>query len=446
MLDKLRKCNNVEEIIKCIREFYHSYDSNNYIPGIYKEGSFLSTKEKYDGEFYAKLILRPDEKDIKQTWMKMNLSYGFIDGSDERAKNDISNYIYNLIVQKNYFRHKVYTLNPYLYNVNESAIYEKIQDSKNTSNLVYYNPTFSTNEWPILISKNDDEILLLKKSISSFINTEMNVFPHYVLSVEFEYRDKKHKINDFVEYKNDGCLVTKEKSNDFIWLLGTLDIDYITPNDNDLKIITNQLNGNIRNIDESNWNDDMDAGLIVFDKKCLKKLKERYIFLEFAMIDIHTKDSVLVDFVSDKIVFWEGEFNKLPYEVKKELEKYNIKKKMNGIISHAMFEWQLNCNLEYGKYEPYYQKLGKYVLENYFDIAYESRISTELPETYKDLIKKVNELLKLFSLEYEQLYKYEKGFFTLKEVLNNKNKPGPKISAELFEYFCYLLLEVVDHD
>lgn len=119
---------------------------------------------------------------------------------------------------------------------------------------------------------------------------------------------------------------------------------------------------------------------------------------------------------------------------------------MNGIISPAMFEWQLNGNLDYEKCEPYYQKLGKYILEKYFDIAYESRISTELPETYKDLIEKVNELLKLFSLEYKQLYKYEKGFFTLEKVLNNKYKPGPKISAELFDYFCYLLLEVVDHD
>lgn len=445
MLEKLRECNNIDEIIKCIRDFFHLYDNNNYIPGIYKEGTFLSTKEEYDGEFYAKLILRPDDKDIKQTWMKMNLSYGFIDGSDEREKNDISNYVYNLIVQKNYYRNTVYTLNPYLYNDNETAIYEKNQDNKNVANLVYYDPTFSTNEWPILISKNDDQIFLLKKSISSFISTEKNVFPHYVLSVEFEYRDKKHKIDDFIEYKNDGCLITKEKT-DFIWLLGTLDIDYIIPKDNNLNIITNQLTGNIRKINESNWNDDMDAGLIVFDKKCIKYLKERYIFLEFAMVDMYTKDSVLIDFVSDKIVFWEGEFNKLPYEVKKELEKYNIKKKMNGIISPAMFEWQLNGNLDYEKQEPYYQKLGKYILEKHFDVAYESRISTELPETYKELIEKVNDLLKFFSLEYKQLFKYEKGFFTLEKVLNNKYKPGSKISAELFDYFCYILLEVIDHD
>lgn len=445
MLDKLRKCNNVDDIIKCIREFFHSYDSSNYIPGIYKEGTFLTTKEKYDGEFYAKLILRPNDKDIKKTWMKMNLSYGFIDGSDEREKNDISNYVYNLIVQKNYYRNTVYTLNPYLYNDNETAIYEKKQDNKSVANLFYYDPTFSTNEWPILISKNDDQIFLLKKSLSSFISAEKNVFPDYVLSVEFEYRDKRHEIDDFTQYKNDGCLITKEKT-DFIWLLGTLDIDYTIPKENNLNIITNQLTGSIRKINENNWNDDIDAGLIVFDKKSIKYLKERYIFLEFAMIDMYTKDSVLIDFVSDKIVFWEGEFNKLPYEVKKELEKYNIRKKMNGIISTAMFEWQLNGNLDYERYETYYQKLGKYILEKYFDVAYESRISTELPESYKDLIEKVKDLLQLFSLKYKQLYKYEKGFFTLEKVLNNKYKPDSKISAELFDYFCYLLLEVVDND
>ena len=42
MLEKLRKCSNVEEIVKCIKDFYRSYDIDNYIPGgvvfIYKKG------------------------------------------------------------------------------------------------------------------------------------------------------------------------------------------------------------------------------------------------------------------------------------------------------------------------------------------------------------------------------------------------------------------------
>ena len=43
MLEKLRQCSNVEEIVKCIKDFYHLYDIDNYILGIYKEGSFLFT-------------------------------------------------------------------------------------------------------------------------------------------------------------------------------------------------------------------------------------------------------------------------------------------------------------------------------------------------------------------------------------------------------------------
>lgn len=179
-------------------------------------------------------------------------------------------------------------------------------------------------------------------------------------------------------------------------MLGTIDIDFVIPKDRKLDIITNQLNGNIRKIDESNWNDDMDAGLIVFNNKCLKYLKKRYLFIELSMIDMHTKDSVLVDFVGNRVVFWEGEFNKLPYEVKKELEQYNVRKKCKGIISKAMFEWQLNCNLDYDKYEYSYQKIGKKVFENYFDIAFESGLSLDLPRTSKELKDKIDNLLKIF--------------------------------------------------
>ena len=400
MLEKLRQCSNVEEIVKCIKNFYHLYDIDNYIPGIYKEGSFLFTKkEDNNGEFYAKLILRPKDIDINQTWLKDNLQYGFIDGSDDCEKNDIGNYIYNVIVQKNFYRNSIYTLNPYLYNDNNSYIYEKVQDTKNVANLVYYNLTFSTNEWPVLVSKGDNEILFLKESISDYVNNEENHYPQYTLSVEFEYRDKINNIKEFDKYVNSGCLITKERRDDFVWLLGTIDIDFVIPKDRNLDIITNQLNGNIRKIDESNWNDDTDAGLIVFNNKCLKCLKERYIFIELSMIDMHTKDSVLVDFVGNRVVFWEGEFNKLPYEV-----------------------------------------------ENYFDIAFESGLSLDLPRTSKELKDKIDNLLKIFSVEFNELYKYERGFITLEKIMNNKYKPTVEELKQLFDYFCYNLLGVIDND
>lgn len=443
MLEKLRKCSSVEEIKECVRNFYHTFDNDTYIPGIFNEGTFLSKDSNYNGEFYAKLIIRPYGKNIEHTWLKQNLSYGFIDGSDKQVINDISNYAYNLIVRKKYYRNVLYTLNPYLYNDNQIEIYAKTQDSKPVENLVYYDKDISINELPIILFNNDDEILILKYPISNYIYTEESFYPQYVLSVEFEYRDKESKIKDFEEYKEEGCLIAKEKTNDFIWLVGTVDIDFILPNVAELDIVTNQLNGGIRKIDESNYNDDVDAGLIVFDKKCMKYLRERYIFLELQMIDMHTKDSILVDILNNKIVFWEGEFNKLPYEVKKNLEKYNIKSKLNGIISKPMFEWQLSANIDYEKYEFPYQKLGKYILENCYELAYESRISIELPETYDDLQDKVNNLLKFFSIKYSQLFRNEMGYKELEKVLNNKYKPNSMKSKELFDYFCYILLKEV---
>ena len=42
MIDKLRKCQNIDEIIKEIKKFYESYDDNYYLPAINQEGSYIS--------------------------------------------------------------------------------------------------------------------------------------------------------------------------------------------------------------------------------------------------------------------------------------------------------------------------------------------------------------------------------------------------------------------
>ena len=111
-----------------------------------------------------------------------------------------------------------------------------------------------------------------------------------------------------------------------------------------------------------------------------------------------------------------------------------------------MFEWQFNCNLDYDKYEYSHQKIGKKVFENYFDIAFESGLSLDLPSTTKELKNKINNLLNLFSVEFNELYKNEIGFITLKRIMNNKYKTTAEESKQLFDYFCYNLLEIIDND
>lgn len=40
MLEKLRKYSSVEEIKECVRNFYHTFDNDSYIPGIFKKKTF----------------------------------------------------------------------------------------------------------------------------------------------------------------------------------------------------------------------------------------------------------------------------------------------------------------------------------------------------------------------------------------------------------------------
>lgn len=345
MIDKLRKCQNIDEIIKEIKKFYESYDDNYYLPAIYQEGSYISkefnsnSKENNNAEFYAKLIIRPNSKRITHSWMKNNLEGNFFNPVDTIEDSD---YIYNLVVQRKYYSNDLYVFNPSLVGDNP-YIYEKNQESKIIVNQVYFDSSFSTDEWPVLISDSDGEIKIFKKSFEDYVCSTYNLHSGFNLSVEFEYRDGAHAIIDTDNKSFEDYFIQNYSNNGMTDILGTVDISYVLPEIKKLDIITNRLNGSIRPINENNWNDDMDAGLIAFDKKCLKYLKKRYLFIEYHMVDLFNQKSVLVDILDDKVVFWEGEFNQLPFEVKKDLEKYNIKTPSEKLMTPAMFDWQLNA-------------------------------------------------------------------------------------------------------
>lgn len=172
----------------------------------------------------------------------------------------------------------------------------------------------------------------------------------YILSVEFEYRNTNNHIKDVDNYQDDTSFIdniNKEKKG-YLWLIGTIDIPFVIKSEQPLNIVVNDLKGNKRTLNENNYNDDTDAGLIVFSEDCFEYLRQRYIILGLTMIDTYNENqSYIIDNLEDIFVFWEGEFNKLPREVKVGLEKYNNIEKSTGIISPAMFEWQLNANWDW---------------------------------------------------------------------------------------------------
>lgn len=448
MIDKLRKCQNIDEIVKEIKKFYESYDDNYYLPAIYQEGSYISkafnsnSKENNNAEFYAKLIIRPNSKRITHSWMKNNLEGNFINPVDTIEDSD---YIYNLVVQRKYYSNDLYVFNPSLVGDNP-YIYEKNQDSKIIVNQIYFDSSFSTDEWPVLISDSDGEIKIFKKSFEDYVCSTYNSHSDFNLSVEFEYRDGAHAIIDTDNKSFEDYFIQNYSGNGVTDILGTVDISYVLPEIKKLDIITNQLNGSIRPINEHNWNDDMDAGLIAFDKKCLKYLKKRYLFIEYHMVDLFNQKSVLVDILDDKVVFWEGEFNQLPFEVKNDLEKYNIKTPSEKLMTPAMFDWQLNAMWDYDKSETPSMQLAKYIYENYLTAAYELGYSFDYPDSVNDFKNKINNILKIFDLNIEKISSEEAGYIELLKLMNDKEKYSLKKLKDLYDYFCYKLLLEVKHD
>ena len=459
-IKELEKATSIKELVETIKEFYASYNHDGYIPALFQEGYFTISGlkngvEEDCSEFYAKLIIRPYNHKMTNSWQVGNLSQGFIDGSIlEDEEREESNFIYNLIVHRKMYGNNVYCLNPMLYNRLEYI------DEENYKNNGVVNAFYSDeNEKVPLIKKDDnDNLMLYKKSIEDYmIDADSNSYPNYILSVEFEYRNTDKHITDKEDYvtkteyiDNVSKTMPIHGEQDFLWLIGTVDIPFVNSEDRSLSIITNSLNGHQRPLNEKNYNDDTDAGLIVFDYSCLEFLMERYVILGFIMIDTFEETSTLIDLVDDIVVFWEGEFNKLPYITQKGLEKYNNQERTSNIISSAMFDWQLEVKQNYlDKAEPF-QKLGNYLWENHEELVREYKCNVTLPRTEKLFIEQANTILKITKLAVKEI-EWDKmaprAFFAIETLLEKKELiVDIKNLPVMFQNFCVLILNQVDKD
>lgn len=336
-----------------------------------------------------------------------------------------------------------------LYN-DESSISEENYRNNGIANLYYCDSYHSENKINVLKNENDD-IYILKEVLENYVfaqNPSRYGNGDYILSVEFEYRNTNNHIKDVDNYQDDTSFIdniNKEKKG-YLWLIGTIDIPFVIKSEQPLNIVVNDLKGNKRTLNENNYNDDTDAGLIVFSEDCFEYLRQRYIILGLTMIDTYNENqSYIIDNLEDIFVFWEGEFNKLPREVKVGLEKYNNIEKSTGIISPAMFEWQLNANWDWKNKAYPSQYLGEYLIENYIELVKEYKCNMVLPKNEEIFKEQINNILEILNIKIEDVYKNENGYREVLEIMNQENKEKNKeILKSLFEYFCSIVLEKVD--
>lgn len=468
MFSRLKGIRNKEELVNLIVSYYIEQIEGNYIPAIIEIGNYISDDEEID--FYSKIVVVDEKVDVDTTWLVNNLTgVSLYTLKEEKEK------AFNVITQRNYNHKDLYELNPILVNNNiiwEKSITNDVHVNQYIENyngfeelaLFKYYKQEKTNE--TISSK---YLLINKEALADEIPFETT--PHVIkeskIALEFElrFKDKLLNIEDYegaipsLKATLGGYLdivnMDSDKRNSFrkytsTSCRGTIVLDFenieIQNNEKEIDIkVVNLDDMKIRDLNQSNYNDDTNAGLIVFDKKIIPILREEYLYTGTTLIPKReSQRGLLIDELEDIIVFWEGEFNKLPREVMLEIEPYNLKDRTSHIISDMMFAWQLAVDFNYLDKALPSQKLGDFTYDNYKEISFEYKINFWQCDTTQDLKLLMEKLELIYEISPRNFDGPSEDIKDLKDIYENKDiqLTSNEINM-LMQKYCYAILNKV---
>ncbi len=421
MINDLVGIQDIDELVNILVNKFVEKIDGNYIPTIMEEGNIFLDDENID--FYSKLILLDGEKEVDTTWLANNFTgVNVYDFEDNKA--------INIITRKNYNHKELYQLNPVLVEGNE--IWEK-----NPTNDVHLNQLLENykgfEELPVFkYIKNESQkyLYLNKNTLESYTSFKDNsiYLTKYIVCLEFEMRYKNDLLK-LQEYKGkisktelitDGFIdifnssLSEIKNYSTTTIQGTIALDFtqisfnhITTKQN-IKVV-NLDDKKIRDLDMSNYNDDTDAGLVVFDKRIIEILDKEYVYTG-TYLQPKRKDQrgVIIDELEDVIVFWEGEFNKFPIEIIDKIQPFNLSDRTTNIISEMMYAWQLAVDWNYLDKGLPSQQLGSYTYENKSSVAFQYEVNFWQTDTI--------DLLKKFLINMERLYDVTPFYYSDKSI------------------------------
>lgn len=454
MLYEIKRSNDWRETVDSIFEMFYKRCVDERIPALFDLGSVFGEEFQYE-ELYLKLVLVPKGERITNTWIKDNLRSSSIYCCDD----DLKSRCHNIIVQFNCNGVQKYGFNPILLS-SDDLIYCDLSEGD------VINQTFNSSDKltkPRILQKENikEKVITLSYiSIEDLLNDEY--CDSFDLYADFEYRKRFSDYDgESGEFSEDDAMyhITYDageesfggEADSLLWIQGSkkLDIQRLKlclnqEVDNDISVISLDYQ-NMRSLNPNNYSDDTNAGLVPFKKEAITVLREYYFVYGLQLVPKNNEVSpVMVDFLDNAIVFWEGEFNKLPKELKAELAPFNIKEVFKPFISEAMFAWQLGARFDFAEKENFYQQLADYYRQHYEHASFENELSFEIPATTNAFALLVIKILKIANVSLEALHLTLEKQLLLKNILNNSIELSDKELKEVYEAFSWVLLRYLN--
>jgi hypothetical protein len=441
-LNLLKRTNSISGLINEIKAIFENFEDNDYIPAIVEEGTFTT---EYGEDLYIKLVLKHHSIKLDNTWLKNNLSFGVEEPFSFDNKINENAFIHNVITQRKYKSRNLYQLNPLLV-TDEIDEYE--YTNSNYVNAFFNDEYSSIKGLPVLKSTKDHNLLILKKVFDNYLNDPKgNIYPKFELVAEFEYRTHNNHFSKTTSefYKTTDAYIKVDNNKNSIYILGSVLVALLKGNVNkqkrNIKVI--DLGGfKPREHNANHFDGDTIEGFVCFKPEVINLLKDYYYFYDLQMIDkSNLQNTYLVDILKDKVVFWEGEYNKLPTLIKDKIDSFNfVSENKNGIISEAMAAMQLEADWNWDKKLTPELLLANLIREKSFKRAIDMGISFVEPKDTEDL---KDFILKIEALTGIRLEKFNTKGDDVKRLISIRQ--GTTLKYEnvnlklLYQKYCYAI-------
>lgn len=192
-----------------------------------------------------------------------------------------------------------------------------------------------------------------------------------------------------------------------------------------------------RELDTSNYNDDLVVGSVFFTRDAINVIEKYYRIIGYIICD----DKGVyypIDVRKNDIAILEGTYNCIEDELKKELVPYNIKIAPAEVWSPFFFRWQFKCDWNVFETCGDFINIASKIIgnERLMKKIIDDKIDYVLPVNYKELSQMVRGLNKLFGVEFYNKDYYEEVNYLFDSLVNGYHI---NMSTEEVETYCYQL-------